>query len=295
MMQPTNKYVFSIAGIVIQLDTEQSLEIEDAFMDFQTESQEPEIYAVFHEVDKLPELSENILQKTQYYQIHTDENGEEVCSFIDEARSLEPYAVRMVENRGSLIKIDYLKRGRRCVSELRNSFAHLDFEAIMLRKSRLCFHAACVDTAFGGILFTGESGIGKSTQAELWRLYRNAVPINGDRPVLAYEAGEWYAWGSPYAGSSNYHVNKNCTIRLIVLIKQGAVCSVRKLNLLESFKVIWQGITVHSWDKAYIEKASELAMSLAQKVPVLELTCTPDERAVECLELEIRKEWKGYE
>lgn len=295
MMSKTNRYFFSIAGVIIQLQTDQCLKMEEAFKEFQTEEQQPDVKVCFYETNTLPELSDEILYQSKYYKIHIGENGKEWCSFFDETREQSPYAVRETDEHYENIEICYLKKGTRCVSEFRNSFAHLDFETTLIRRKRLCFHAACVDTRFGGILFSGKSGIGKSTQAELWCKYRNAVLINGDRPILSFDDKGWLAWGSPYAGSSVCHVNKRSTVSAIVMLKQSDTCAIRKLNHLEAFRAVWQGITVHSWNKEFVEQASALVMDLINHVPVFEFACTPDEQAVAFLEGELRKELKEYE
>ena len=41
-------------------------------------------------------------------------------------------------------------------------------------------HASLVDRSNKGLMFLGPSGIGKTTQAELWMKYRDAEIINGD-------------------------------------------------------------------------------------------------------------------
>ena len=296
MMSNANRYVFSIAGVVIQLQTDQTLQMEEAFQDFLIENQQSDVNVSFFETNNLPELSGEILHQSKYYQIHIGENGEELCGFIDETRDKIPYAVRTVDEQCENIRICYLKKGTRCVSEFRNSFAHLDIETIMLRRNRLCFHASCVHTDFGGILFSGESGIGKSTQADLWCKYRNAVQINGDRPILSLDDEEkWFAWGSPYAGSSLCHVNQKSPIRAIFMLKQSDTCQVRRLSMPEAFKAVWQGITIHNWNKTFVERASELVMNLISSIPVYEYACTPDEQAVLFLEGKLREEGNNHE
>ena len=167
---------------------------------------------------------------------------------------------------------------------------HVNYEEIMMRHKRLCLHAACVDTSYGGILFSGPSGIGKSTQAKNWCKYREAIEVNGDRPILSKDGKVWKAWGSPYAGSSKCHKNISCSVKAIVILKQSEDCSLRKMSDLEAFRAVWAGVTVHSWDKKYMEAACDMVMELIKMIPVFELCCTPDEQAVNCLETELRKE-----
>ena len=51
----------------------------------------------------------------------------------------------------------------------------------MLAKDAMVLHCSVLKVKSGVILFSGPSGIGKSTQAGLWTKYRKARVINGDR------------------------------------------------------------------------------------------------------------------
>ena len=199
-----------------------------------------------------------------------------------------PYGAAWEED--SVIRVEYLPEAAAYVSEFGNSFAHLSIEELMIRFQRVCLHAACVQTPLGGLLFSGPSGIGKSTQADLWCRYRDSRQINGDRPILGRSGDGWLAWGSPYAGSSRVHVNESCPVRAILMLRQEKQCSLRRLGLAEAFRCIWSGLAVHSWDRSFVETASSLALELAAAVPVYEFGCTPDEAAVNFLERELGKE-----
>lgn len=54
----------------------------------------------------------------------------------------------------------------------------------MLAKDAMVLHCSVLKVKSGVILFSGPSGIGKSTQAGLWTKYRKARVINGDRTLL---------------------------------------------------------------------------------------------------------------
>lgn len=281
----------SVAGITVCIDADQPLIRNREFAPFVVAQTSCDIYAVFRAADMLPPVPQHVLFSANSSRIAEDSNGNYQKFFFENSNDPVHYAVAVYEQGGKQIRVDYLKAYEHCVSELKNCFFHLGFETILLQYSKLCFHASCVDTAYGGILFSGISGIGKSTQADLWCKHRAAKQINGDRPILSKDACEWRAWGSPYAGSSECHVNDSCRISAIVLLKQDAVCSVRRLGPSEAFRKVWSGMTVHSWDKAYVDIASILTMDLISVIPVFELACTPDENAITCLEQVLRKEY----
>lgn len=289
MLYPDSLFL-SIAGLRLKICSDQPLKEDSAFLPFLSEPGEIDFQAVFQQVSALSPFSEDVLWENSSYRVHPDETYGYVRSFFDAPRDFTPYGTSRQNPKTGSILVEYLPKGAHCVSELQNCFFHLGFESLLIHKQRLCLHAACVDTPLGGILFSGVSGIGKSTQADLWCQYRGATLVNGDRPILSKDSTGWLAWGSPYAGSSRCHVNIHCPITAIVMLKQDTVCSLRRLPISEAFRAVWSGLTVYSWNAQLLEMASNLAIDLVSTVPVFELACTPDLQAVECLEQGLRKE-----
>lgn len=279
-----------IAGLSLELHSPQHWREEAAFAPFVKTVEKPDFRVDFRLTDALPPIPAALIHEDDCYRVHPDGKGGYLRSFFDAPRDDSPYALAEYDYPGGRVRIDYLPKGAHCVSELHNSFFHIGFEALLACKNRLCIHAACVDTPLGGILFSGPSGVGKSTQAGLWCSLRGARQINGDRPILSKEPGGWLAWGSPYAGSSRCHVNESCPVAAIVMLAQDKSCSLQRLGLPEAFRAVWLGLTVHDWDRRMVEKACDLTAELVSSVPVLRLSCTPDASAVECLEQGLRKE-----
>lgn len=77
----------------------------------------------------------------------------------------------------------------------------------LLQKGIFTLHSAAVQTRFGAILFCGRSGIGKSTQANLWKEYENALILNGDRCAVGFVDGAANAFGLPFCGTSGICLN----------------------------------------------------------------------------------------
>lgn len=284
------QYMIQIAGITMEIKTNQRLQIPIKFESFITKAVEPEYKIQFSAVDKLPEIKGEIVFEELDYHVYQTNDETYFYTYADLPRDDSPYAISVFDRSTDTVQIDYLEKGAHCVSEMGSCFAHINFEELLLHKRRICLHASCVKTTVGGILFSGPSGIGKSTQADLWCKHRGANMINGDRPILSTSGSGWLAWGSPYAGSSRCHINKNCSIRAIVVLQKGNHCEIRKLTPIEAFHKMWSGLTVHSWDKTFVMLASDLVQQLIQDIPVYEMICTKDEEAVTCLENELSKE-----
>ena len=290
-MSDCYSYDLSIAGLRLRLQYAAPLEPDPAFSPFLTEEAgEPDCLIRFRPVQQLPPLPEKILYQDVWQRMHPCENGVWTRSFLDPPRSSQPYGVARYDYPGGRICVDYLPQGAACVSEWGNSFAHVGFEGILMQHSRVCLHSAMVRTDFGGILFSGPSGIGKSTQAQLWCDHRAAQQLNGDRPIRGKQNGVWTGWGSPYAGSSHCHVNQSCPIAAVVMLRQAPQCSIQRLDLHQAFRSIYSGLSVYTWDPGFSAKALELAVDLAMQVPVYQLSCTPDEAAVQLLEQTLRED-----
>lgn len=279
----------SVSGIVLQIESDQALSVEKACQPFLTEPRQPHLHAVFACADRLPERFGREVERGPVWRYGLDDSGILSRQFFSAPESAEPYACAVWDKDRKRIRVEYLKGESSRFSSLMGCFFYLDMEQILIQNDRLWPHASCVDTEFGGILFSGVSGIGKSTQAELWCRYRNARQINGDRPILSGTEKGWLAWGAPYAGSSRCYVNDCCKVSAIVMLRQEAQCSLRRLGAAEAFREIWKGLALCSWDRNFMEKASGLTMDLIGQIPVYVMGCTPDERAVCCLEQELRK------
>ena len=279
-----------IAGINLALDADLPIAAGEAFEPFLVPECQPDVRVMIRRTECLPGALGPQLYRGDCWRIFMGETGRPIRLFYETPESECPYSASAWDASGQIIRVEYLPAFDYRLAEMRSCFFHIDLEGILIRFRRLYFHASCVETPLGGILFSGPSGIGKSTQAGLWCRYRNARQINGDRPILSFDGERWLAWGSPYAGSSRVYVNDCCPVSAIVMLRQESTRSLRRLSAGEAFRAIWSGLTLHSWDRSFLETASSLAMELAAAVPVYEFGCTPDEAAVAFLEQELGKE-----
>lgn len=275
----------SIAGIPIRMETEREIPMTEPFRPFLTREQ-PRYTGRFRRVERLPEIPEEVLYTGNCYRAHP--GG--LRSFFDAPKDPAPYAVARTDHDAGEIAVDYLETGAYCVSQMDNTFFHLGFEGLLIRENRVCIHASCIRTEQGGILFSGPSGIGKSTQARLWCEHRGAELINGDRPILERRRDGFWAWGSPYAGSSRCFVNESVPVTAVVFLAQEKRNRIRRLRPGEAFRRIYGGLTMYSWDREFVSRACDLATEIAERVPCYEFGCVPDETAVAFLEERLKED-----
>lgn len=284
------RVVFTFAGVSFDLRYNSPVEVTDHFLPFLGEPGPVCCRADFRLVPRLPALTGQTVFSCRDYCVLQTADGGLLRFYFDGVTGGPPYAAASCDPALRRVEVQYLPGAERFLSETSNSFFHLGWERLLIQEGRLILHAACVDTPYGGLLFSGPSGIGKSTQAELWRRYAGGTLINGDRPVLYRAGAGWTACGSPYAGSSHCHVNASCPVRAAILLRQAPACSLRRLAPAEAFRRLFAGCAVYSYDAGFVSRACDLVQSLAAAVPVYELSCTPDRAAVELLRRALTKE-----
>lgn len=165
----------------------------------------------------------------------------------------------------------------------------VDLFDILAERGMLVLHSSYVLRAEGdAILFSGVSGAGKSTQAELWREYAAARVINGDRTLVDVDRG--MAHGIFYSGTSGICENHSAPIRAIVLPEQAGENSVTAAGHREAFMRLINQCAYYPWDADSASEMTELVARLVGRVPAYRLRCRKDEGAVRALENELRRE-----
>ena len=158
-------------------------------------------------------------------------------------------------------------------------FNRIGFENLLLQHSGLLLHASLIEYARKGIAFAGPSGVGKSTQADLWCRALGAKILNGDRAALRKTEGGWMAYGSPYAGTSGIYCNESAPLSAIVVLRQGEKNSLQRLSGAKAMGLIWPEISARRWDGAFVAEVTALCAQMLTDIPVYLLECLPDESA----------------
>ena len=284
-----------IAELPVRICSDLEIRPGASFAPFLAGFDAPAVTAVIKGTDVLPPHPQEVLLEENCYRVYPDGRGGFIRGFYDIHSPLEDYARETVSEDGRDIAVRYLPSGASILKDLDNVFFHIGIEGLMIRDRKLCLHASLVRTALGGILFSGPSGIGKSTQADLWCRLEHAELLNGDRPIVGQKDGTWYGWGSPYAGSSRCYVNEGCPVSAVVMLEQASSSAAERLPLAQAFRKIYSGLTVNSWDSFFSVTAFDLAVKLAEEVPVYRLSCTPDETAVKVLKDRLQKDLPYHE
>ena len=165
----------------------------------------------------------------------------------------------------------------------------LEAEHHIVRHGGILLHSSFIRVEDSAILFTAPSRTGKSTQAELWKKYRGAEVINGDRTAVVPTGDAVMAYGIPYCGTSGICRDAKLPVAAIVCLSQAPQDRVEPLMGMRAFRNLWEGCSVNLWDREDVELCTKGVMEVIRQVPVVHLACTPEKSAVETLEAYLRK------
>ena len=150
---------------------------------------------------------------------------------------------------------------------------------IMINHSGMSLHSSSIAYKDNGIMFSADSGTGKSTHTRLWKkVFDNVEIINDDMPVIRKVDGKWFLYGCPWSGKTEINVNKKVPLKGLVFIERGSVNEIEPIRSPESvFKIIKQ--TLMPAYKQYTKKAMDNISALVADIPIYRLKCTISDEA----------------
>ncbi len=233
--------------------------------------------------DSLPPKIEN-----PYYdsndQVCVYENGILKCYYKSRDTADEYYACRYSENKKINIVIDEKYRDMLRADVI---FSLIGIEELVAQNNGCVLHSSFVEKNGGAILFTGPCSIGKSTQANLWKKYADAVVINGDKTLIFEKNGVFYASGMPYSGSSKDCLNQTLPIKAVISLQQSECNTAHRLIETEAFYKVYRNCYPVPYSRDCTGKLVDFVSKLSQSVPIYEYACLADESAVRYLEREL--------
>ncbi len=276
---------FQIGNFKFQLKYPASLQIPENFLLFETPDSVPEYSYEITETDTLPKpQGKPLIQRedlTVYHcnghetrKIYLRGNNDYYACYQEISPHKALISIRPVPNH-SPDKSFWLDTTFTSLLALERHISPRGY--LILHCAYLCYHGKA-------ILFSAPSGVGKSTQAELWRKYRLATIINGDRALLGKNGTAWAAHGWPVCGSSEICCNKTAPIRAIVMLSQGNTNQIRRITPVQAFTELYGQITVNRWNSGIVTQATDQLEDLINRIPVYHLSCTISEEAVDCLD-----------
>ncbi len=129
-------------------------------------------------------------------------------------------------------------------------------------------------------LFSGRSGMGKSTHTNLWQqLYQTPV-LNGDLNMLALSDGIPVIYGIPWCGTSGISHTETYPLGGILLLERGSRDLCMDLSADQKILRTSQRLISPTWDASMLQSGLDFLSALAAAIPIGLLKCTRHPSAV---------------
>ena len=149
----------------------------------------------------------------------------------------------------------------------------MSFNGTMLHSSAIAYEGKAY-------LFSGPSGVGKSTHTRLWQqTFGDAVQVfNDDKPALRYLDGQWFAYGTPWCGKDGINQNKKVPLAGICFLKQGPQNRIRRMEAKEAIGYILSQSLRNIQSETRMDLLLGLVDKLVRQIPIYELenNATPE-------------------
>lgn len=155
------------------------------------------------------------------------------------------------------------------------------FYRALLKYNGFYLHSSAVELDGKAYLFSGNSGVGKSTHTRLWQqcFGEKACVFNDDKPALRYMNQKWYAYGTPWCGKDGINENRKVPLQGICFLKQSEKNSIRRLDNKEAIAKIVQQTLRQTLSATEMDLLLACIGKLVEGIPVYELENRPEPQA----------------
>ncbi len=157
------------------------------------------------------------------------------------------------------------------------------YQFVAVNAGALLSHAAAVIINGEAILFFGESGVGKSTQADAWIKYFDAEPINFDHPCIIWSNDTPIAYGTPWGGKEDFCKPIGAPVKAIVFVHKSKKTDVHELRKGEAFARLMLINSLPHIRPEMDEKMMSTIERIVQSIPSYYQDCTLGKETPEAL------------
>ena len=144
------------------------------------------------------------------------------------------------------------------------------------------FHSAVIEYGGDGFAFAAKSGTGKSTHIKLWRrrFGEGVHVVNGDKPILRFENGKLYAYGTPWCGKEGWQTNTRVPLKALCFLERSAENRIRRIGADEAVMLMFHQILTPQ-DLETVDSLFPLLDKTLREIPCYILGCNMSEEAAE--------------
>ena len=111
------------------------------------------------------------------------------------------------------------------------------FSLELIKHQGFVLHASAISYNDKAVLFSADSGVGKSTHTRLWQNHfgkNNVHIINDDKPALRLFGNSFTVYGTPFSGNSDENENIKAPLHAVVFLEQCEHNAMKKLTAKEA-------------------------------------------------------------
>lgn len=135
-------------------------------------------------------------------------------------------------------------------------------------------------------IFSGPSGMGKSTHTNLWKQIYDTPIVNGDLNLLAMTSNGPIVYGMPWCGTSGISDTNSYPLGGIIFLGRSNENIVEELSPDKKALLLMQRLISPAWTPNMLTKNLDFSTALAKKAELCRLKCSKDSSAVELM-----KQW----
>jgi len=151
------------------------------------------------------------------------------------------------------------------------------FYRALMKYDGFMLHSSAVVKDGEAYLFSGQSGIGKSTHTNYWLelLGDRAFILNDDKPAILVRENGIFACGTPWSGKHDISRNVSLPVKALCFISRGEENSITRLpENVAAIHMVHQ--CTKNFNSEQWEKILSMMDSFVKKVPVFKLKCIKD-------------------
>ena len=151
----------------------------------------------------------------------------------------------------------------------------------LIKRGGMMLHSSAVVKDGRAYLFSGPSGVGKSTHTGYWlKLYPDAYILNDDKPALRLTENGFFAYGTPWSGKHDISRNEGVPLGGIAFLERAEADRIELLGSGSAAKGLIEG-TVRHIRRERMEELLATVDLIVRSTPIYRIGCTRSPSAAE--------------
>ncbi len=278
-----NSIIISIAEFIIELNAEIPIKLESGYLPFLCKSAESKPDIKIDCMDGFPDIiselgtpvfeAENEFQK--FYSIYQN-NDDLLFAMYNQQNINQLQQIAVLNSDLSAWKLYCKPEADGFYYPLKYPFGPIMMHYLTQKTGSAMMHASCVYDGKVGRIFTGFSGNGKSTMADIWNK-NGCTVINDDRIIIRQIDGQIFAFNTPMFYPDK---PKKAPVKFVYLISHSPENKIKKLSGAAALSRSMAFFIQNNFDKKQINNQFNFFNSALEHLQVFELGFVPDEKVI---------------